>query len=252
MPRNSARNRSSSSSGARSCRVTTIDTAVRVGRADRGGVDQQREASAVGAESTTCSARTVSAPLITRFIGNSASATSRPSEKRHMSASSSCSGRRVGRAQPAGKPPGLRCSSRCVRALATALANWEANNTRRSSSSAVNARPPSFLGEEEVPDVQAPVAHRRRPQAGLQHQVRGQAERADVGLQVRHSERSREVAQVLEEAHRVRPPDHLPLLVDGESEGDELLRLPGLVDGGDHAVAGAGQGAGAVDVVAAR
>ena len=55
---------------------------------------------------------------------------------------------------------------------------------------------------------------------------------------------------MLEEAHRVRPPDHLPLLVDGESRGDELLRLTGLVDGGDPAVAGAGQGAGAVDGLA--
>ena len=182
MPRNSARNRSSSSSDARSCRVTTIDTAVP--SAERMGVALTSSVTLrpSGTESTTSSARTVSAPLITRVIGNSASATSRPSENRHVSAPSSCSGeepgvlslpasRRASRLNDTGWPVAAsktatptgevstrasrsaraRCSSRCARALATALAACEANRTRRSSSSAVNACRPSFSARKKSP-----------------------------------------------------------------------------------------------------
>ena len=107
---------------------------------------------------------------------------------------------------------------------------------------------PAFLrGEEEVADVHAPVTHRRRLQGLRQHQVRRVAERAKVRLQIRHPERSRKVAQVLEEAHRVGPLHHLLLLGGREAGGDEVLRLPRVVDGRDHPVAGARQGAGAVD-----
>ena len=45
-----------------------------------------------GTETSMCSARTVSAPPRTRVIGSSARANSRPSEKRQIMISSSCSG----------------------------------------------------------------------------------------------------------------------------------------------------------------
>ena len=281
MPRNSARNRSSSSSGARSCRVTTIDTAVP--SAERMGVALTRSVTfrPSGTESTTSSARTVSASPITRFTGKSASATSRPSENRHVSASSSCSGeepgalslpasRRASRLNETGWPVAAsktatptgevstrasrsaraRCSSQCTRALATALAACTANNTRRSSSSTVKAcPPPSRRGRS--PRRAGPGGASASP-AGWSATAPGpgKAERANVGLQVRHSERPGKVAQVLEEADRVRPLDHLPLLVDGEPGGDELLRLAGLVDGRNHAATGAGQRTCGVDGLA--
>ena len=55
---------------------------------------------------------------------------------------------------------------------------------------------------------------------------------------------------MLEEAHCVGPGLQLPLLVGGEARGDEVLRPPCFVDGGDRAVASAGEGAGAVDGLA--
>ena len=55
---------------------------------------------------------------------------------------------------------------------------------------------------------------------------------------------------MLEEAHCVGPGLQLPLLVGGEAGGDEVLRPPCFVDGRDRAVAGAGEGAGAVDGLA--
>ncbi len=162
--------------------VTTIDTAVPsaewIGVALTSSVMRWPS----GTESTTSSARTVAAPLITRFIGNSASAISRPSENRHVSpSSSSSSGEPVVLSLPASRlasrfndtgwpvaasktatPTGevstrasrsarARCSASCVRALSIALAACEANSTRTSSSSAVNSCPPSFSARKKSP-----------------------------------------------------------------------------------------------------
>ena len=182
MPRNSARIRSNSSSGARSCTVTTIDSAApsaeRIGVALTSSVMLRPS----GTESTTSSPRTVAAPLITSFIGNSARATSRPSEKRQVSTSSNCSSglpdvrsasairlasrlndtalpvRASNTTTPTGevstrasRSARARFSSRCARALTIAAAACEANNASVSSSSGVNACPPSFSPRKKAP-----------------------------------------------------------------------------------------------------
>ena len=51
----------------------------------------------------------------------------------------------------------------------------------------------------------------------------------------------------LEELVPVRPVRHVPALVRRQAGGDELLDRAAFVDSRDHAVAGAGQRAGAVD-----
>ena len=170
MPRNSARSRSSSSRGVRSCRVTTTDSVSP--SSERMGVALTRVVTLrpSGAWRTISSARTVSLVLSAWARGNSSRETSRPSARRKVSASSSCS------AEPPGahrsltirlasrlidvRPPVLasntrtptgevsirvsrsvlaRCSSRYLRALAMTSAAWEANITRVSSSSGVNS-----------------------------------------------------------------------------------------------------------------
>ncbi len=184
MPRNSARMRSISSSGARSCRVTIIDSTVpppgRIGVALTRVVTLRPS----GTESVISSARTVSmpAPLICRAIGSSASETSRPSARRHVTTSSSSSSERSGMLRPltmrrasrlidTGSPVApsktttptgemsisvsrsalARRSSRCVRALAMAVAACEANSTSTSSSASVNSRPPAFSARKKLP-----------------------------------------------------------------------------------------------------
>ena len=107
MPRNSARNRSSSSSGARSCMVTTTDSTSpssdRIGVALTSVVTLRPS----GTSSTISSARTVSALLSSRDSGNSPRAISRPSARRTVITSSSCFGERPGRR----RPPTIRFAS---------------------------------------------------------------------------------------------------------------------------------------------
>ena len=103
-----------------------------------------------------------------------------------------------------------------------------------------------LLGEEEVADMDAPVAHRRALEGLGAHQVRGEAEGADQGGEVGEPDRSGQVAEVREQLRSVRPVDELALLIGGEARGDELAHLARLVDGGDDAVARGGQFAGAV------
>ena len=182
MPRNSARRRSSSSNGARSCRVTTIDSTVlsreRIGVALTRVVMRRPS----GTESVISSARTVSTVLMCCAIGNSAREISRPSARRHVIVSSSsstgCPGllrpstiRRASRLNDTGAPVApsktttptgkvsisvsrsalARRSSRCARALAMAVAACEANSTSTSSSASVNSRPPSFSARKKLP-----------------------------------------------------------------------------------------------------
>ena len=182
MPRNSARNRSSSSSGAKSCRVTTTDStsssAERIGVALT-SVFTLRPS---GTESTISSARTVSPLFNCRVRGNWSREISRPSARRQVTTSSICSGERPGmcrsatirfasrfsdvglpvRASKTTTPTGevstrtsrsarARRSSRCVRALAIAVAACDANSTRTSSSSLVNSRPPSLPPRKKWP-----------------------------------------------------------------------------------------------------
>ena len=171
MPRNSARSRSRSSSGVMSCMVTTTDSTSP--SSERMGVALTKVVTLLpsGASSTISSARTVS-PVISPWArGNSSRETSRPSARRKVSTSRSCSADPPGAhrsltillasrltdtgfpvlASKTRTPTGVvftrvsrsdraRCSSRCRRALAMTRAAWEANITRVSSSSWVNSR----------------------------------------------------------------------------------------------------------------
>ena len=95
--------------------------------------------------------------------------------------------------------------------------------------------------------MHAPVTHGRSLQGLRRQQVGGKAERTDVGGQVPHPQRSRQVPQVLEEPRPVRPGRQQLVFVGRDAGGDEVLGLPAFVEGGDSAVSGAGQGAGALD-----
>ena len=140
----------------------------------------------------------------------------------------------------------VRGSSRCARALAIAVAARDANSTRTFSSSSVKDLPARLLAEEEVADTHPPVPDRHGLEGLRERQLLGIAERAEVGGQIREPQRARKVPEVFEELVAVRPFRHVPALVRRQAGGDELLDRAGVVDGRDHAVAGAGQGAGAI------
>ena len=96
------------------------------------------------------------------------------------------------------------------------------------------------------------MAHRHALE-GLRGQTVGrEAERADIGGHVGDAQRSRQVAEELEEPRPVGPFFHVPVLLRGEARGDEVLGDTGLVDGGDGAVARAGERPGALDHFDAR
>ena len=173
MPRNSARSRSSSSIGVMSCMVTTTDsTSPSSPSSEKMGVALTRVVTLrpLGAWRTISSARTVSPVLSPWARGNSTRETSRPSARRKVSTSRSCSAEPPGAhrsltirlasrltdvtppvlASNTRTPTGVvftrvsrsvlaRRSSRWRRALAMTSAAWEANITRVSSSSGVNS-----------------------------------------------------------------------------------------------------------------
>ena len=104
-----------------------------------------------------------------------------------------------------------------------------------------------LLGEEEVADVGAAVAH-RRAQEGPREGRRGRdAERADVARQVCEPQRPRQLAQVLEQAAAVGPGEERLLFLGREAGEHEVRGRARVVDGGDDAVAGPGEPAGALD-----
>ena len=173
IARNSARSRSASSSGVRSWSVTTTDStsssSERIGVALSSTVTLRPS----GTPMTISSARTVSPVPSACASGNSSSEISRPSARRKLSTSSSSSTDWSGLRRPstillasrlsdttspvfaaktttptgevltrASRPALARRSSRCWRARAMAVAAWDANSTRVSSSSAVNSAPP--------------------------------------------------------------------------------------------------------------
>ena len=101
--------------------------------------------------------------------------------------------------------------------------------------------PALLLGEEETADLHAAMAHGRALEGSRRHQVRGEAERADIGRHVGEPERPRQVAQVQEQRRPVGPGRQPAVLGIAEAGGDEVAGLPCLVDGHDDAVACAGQ-----------
>ena len=131
-----------------------------------------------------------------------------------------------------------------------AVAACDANRTRTSSSALVNSGPPSFSPRKKLPTWTS------RCRIGVHcivfdtiSSVEKPSSR-DVGRQIRHPQRLGQVPEVREQPRSVRPRGHHRVHAGREAGGDELLRLPGVVDGGDQAVAGAGQRAGAVDDLA--
>ena len=65
-------------------------------------------------------------------------------------------------------------------------------------------------------------------------------------MEVRQPQRFADAAEPLEEEHTVGKLGELAALLGGQSGVEEVLDAPGVVQEGDDAVAGAGQGAGAV------
>ena len=96
MPRNSVRRRSSSSSGARSCMVTTTEATVPSSAWIGVALTRMDTLCPSGTESTISSARTVPASLISSARTNSFRASSRPSPNRQVAVSSSASTGRPG------------------------------------------------------------------------------------------------------------------------------------------------------------
>ena len=275
MARNFARRRSVSSSAARSCIVTTTVSASPPAVGMGVALTSMRTLRPSGTESSTSAARRRSA------LFSSSSVTSRPSASREVSTSRKLSSDPSGPSSPArmrfasrltvsglpvaasstttptgevstsaSKSARARRSSRCARALAMATAACAASSTSTSSSSSVNAAAARLLAEEEVPDVEAVVAHRRALEGAAGDEPGCQAERGDVLAEVGEAKRPVESAQVFEQAHRVGPGRHLPRLLGGEAGGDVALRQARLVDGGDDAQARPGERAGAVDHLA--
>ena len=184
MPRKSARSRSSSCSGARSCSVTNTDLTSAPPSAEGMGVTLTRAVTLLpsGTEISTSSARSVRALASTWGRVNSVTSASLPSEKRQVA---SCTKSSVG--LPGGSRPPTRrltsrfidtgrplrasntttptgevsirasrsarasCSARWVRALATAEAACAANNSSTSSSPSVNSGPVCFSPRKKLP-----------------------------------------------------------------------------------------------------
>ena len=188
MLRNSARNRSSSSSGARSCMVTTMETTAPssawIGVALTNVVTRRPS----GTESTISSARTVVALLSACGREDASMEISRPSARRQDRTSSSCSGERPGRHSPptirfasrlsetgwpvrasrtttptgevstrASRSARARCSARCRRALAIAASAWDANSAKTSRRPLTPPRRGRQLQHARHPDVDRPV-----------------------------------------------------------------------------------------------
>ena len=140
-----------------------------------------------------------------------------------------------------------RSTSRCVRALAIAVAACEANRTRISSSASVNAPPSSLSARKKLPRCPPLVVHRGPLHRLRAPGVRGEAKRAEVVVNVRHPERGGKVAEVPEEPFAVGPLVHLPALLGRKPGGDEVLDPAPTVDRRDHAGAGTGEGPRAID-----
>ena len=258
--------------------VTTIDSTVpsaeRIGVALTSVVTLRPS----GTVSVISSARTVSGLLSCSAIGNSARVTSRPSPRRQVITSSSSSTappgirrrstiRRASRLNDTGLPlpPSktttptgevstrasrsalARRSSRCVRALAMAVAALRREQDQNLLVGARELRSALLLAEKEVADVHVAVAHGRALHRLRHDQLGREAEFPDIGRQVGHSQRLPQVPEVLEQAQPVGPRDHCRVLAGRQAGADEVLRLSGVVDRRDQAVAGAGQRAGAVD-----
>ena len=104
-----------------------------------------------------------------------------------------------------------------------------------------------LVGEEEVAEMHAPVVHRGALERSCAPGMRRESERAEVAGEVGDAERTREVAEVLEETRAVRPLEHRLPLRGRMPGGDEVADLSPRVDRGDDGVACPGESACAAD-----
>ena len=107
-----------------------------------------------------------------------------------------------------------------------------------------------LLGQIEVADMDAAMAHRRALEGLRRQQVGGEAERLHIGRNVGDPERSLEIAEILEEPRALGPLHDGPVLRLADARGDEVLWRARLVDGGDGAEPRAGQRLRALDDLA--
>ena len=190
MPRNSARSRSISASGARSCSVTTTDSIVP--SAERIGVELTSVVTLrpSGTDSVISSARTVSPLLNCCASGNSRRATSRPSARRHVTRPEQLLGRAVGEVQIADDPQRLPVERHGLAALA--VEDHDAH--RRGLDQRLQVGPRTALVA-----VRARAGDRGRRLGGEQDEhflvgaaellaslLLGEKENADVGVAVAH------------------------------------------------------------------
>ena len=271
--RNSARERSSASNGARSWMVTTtVSTAP---SAERIGVASSsvRTLRPPGTESSTSSARTRSA------LPRSASVTSRPSPRRQVTASGKPLEGMARREEPG--HDALRLPVEGHRRAGGGVEHHDADGRGLDQRLqvgpgaplvAVRARvgdgrrrllreqrqhrlvpvrePALLLREEEAAHGRVPVTHRRAQQGPAGERERRTAERAGVVREVRQPPRRREAAQVLEEPEPVGPRGQRCVFLRREAGGDEVEGAVRNGRGVDGAVAGAGERAGALDGLA--
>ena len=276
--RNSARERSSSSSGSRSCKVTTTDSTVP--SAEGIGVALSRVVTLrpSGIERTTSSERTVSKLFVFCCCGNWSSVTSRPIGAPADDRLVQLLGGKVRCAQALDDPPrlaierlgmaaagvedhdahrrgfdqGLQVGPRLLLAAVRAGVDDRRGRLRREQRqdffiAARELRSAFLLGEKKVADQRVLVPDRRSQQGHRPYQLGGETERANVGGHVAQPERLRKLAQVLEQPRCVGPGRELAVLVRRQAGGDEALTVPGLADGRNQAVARSAQRAGAVD-----
>ena len=104
-----------------------------------------------------------------------------------------------------------------------------------------------LVGEEEVTEMHAPVVHRGALERFGAERMGRESERAEVAGEVGDAERTREVAEVLEETRSVRPLDHRAPLRGRKPGGDEVAHPSPRVDRDDDAVACPGESACAAD-----
>ena len=98
-----------------------------------------------------------------------------------------------------------------------------------------------FLGKKEDADEGIAVSDRHALQSPRAHEMWREAERADISGQVVEPQRAGLVEKVFKETSGVGPRRQLVLLLGREAGVDDLERPAGVVDGGNDAVARAGQ-----------
>ena len=248
--RNSVRCRSSASSGARSCMATTTDSTVPASLRIGVMLTSVRTLRPSGTESTSSSARIVSARVHACAIGHSRTTTSSRPAKRQVTTSINSSSEPPGPRSAPGDAPGLAVERHQPAGPAVEHDNPHRRGVdqrlevgARSSFSAVRTRvgdrrrgvmgkqhqhlvvlarelaSPLLLPEKEVSDMAPVVAHRSTSHVSRVNRQRSEPERAHVGV----------------------------AFVRREPRGDEVLQLPLVVHRRDDAVARADEGARAVD-----